>query len=77
MKTQKPIRYIDQLSVFKLRGITGINLSIHNKNNEEVSHLIKQLKTISTLGYYNLKNYAVPYYDNESSSINFGNLMIR
>ena len=42
MKTQKSIRYIDQLALFKLRGMTGINLSIHNKNAKEVSHLIKQ-----------------------------------
>ncbi|GAA2954968.1 hypothetical protein GCM10019995_07130 [Lactobacillus kefiranofaciens subsp. kefirgranum] len=62
MKTQKSIRYIDQLALFKLRGMTGINLSIRNKNAKEISHLIKQLKTISTLGYYNLKNYAFPYY---------------
>ena len=80
MKTQKSIRYIDQLALFKLRGMTGINLSIHNKNAKEVSHLIKQLKTISTLGYYNLKNYALPYYDSESSSyqnIHFDDLVAR
>ena len=80
MKTQKSIRYIDQLALFKLRGMTGINLSIHNKNAKEVSHLVKQLKTISTLGYYNLKNYALPYYDSESSSyqnIHFDDLVAR
>lgn len=80
MKTQKSIRYIDQLALFKLRGMTGINLSIRNKNAKEISHLIKQLKTISTLGYYNLKNYAFPYYDSEHSSyqnIHFDNLVAR
>ncbi len=80
MKTQKSIRYIDQLALFKLRGMTGINLSIHNKNTKEVNHLIKQLKTVSTLGYYNLKSYALPYYDSGNSSyhnIHFDNLVAR
>lgn len=80
MKTQKPIRYIDQLALFKLRGMAGINLSIHNKSTQDVSHLAKQLKTISTLGYYNLKNYALPYYNIRHSSyqnISFDNLVAR
>lgn len=80
MKTNKSIRYVDQLALFKLRGMTGIDLSVHNKSTEAVDHLTKQLKTISTLGYYNLKNYAFPYYDSESSSyrnISFDNLVAR
>ncbi|QNQ81084.1 Abi family protein [Lactobacillus sp. PV034] len=72
MKTYKSLRYIDQLALFKLRGIQGISLKVHHSSTRELIELNKQLNTISTLGYYNLKNYAEPYLNN--STKNYENL---
>ena len=60
------MRYIDQLALFKLRGITGINLNWSLQNTSRInSELERQLRTISTLGYYQLKGYAEPFMTNE------------
>lgn len=80
MKSKNYIRYCDQLALFKLRGMQGINLKIHQRSLNEVDHLGKQLKTISTIGYYNLKNYACPYFDKKAlqyQNITFDNLVAR
>ena len=75
-----PLRYIDQLALLKMRGITGISLSIHNANNKKIEQLQKQLKTLSTIGYYNLKNYALPYFNssrNKYENLSFDILVAR
>lgn len=80
MKNYKSLRYIDQLALFKLRGIQGISLKVHNSESNELIRLNKQLNTISTLGYYNLKNYAEPYLDNSTKNydnLSFNNLIAR
>lgn len=81
MKEHKiPLRYIDQLALLKMRGVTGISLSVHNTSKEKVERLQKQLKTISTIGYYNLKNYALPYFnivDNRYENLSFDILVAR
>ncbi|CAH0417168.1 Abi family protein [Periweissella fabaria] len=48
-----------QLELFRDRGMEGINV------NEE-----RQLKTISSIGYYSLKSYAYPFYDSETKTYN-------
>ncbi|MDF7672292.1 Abi family protein [Lactobacillus sp. ESL0701] len=66
MKNKISLRYIDQLSLFKLRGINNISLNAHLDSTK----LNQQLKTISTIGYYNLKNYAKPYLDTSTKQYN-------
>lgn len=72
MRNPKSLRYIDQLALFKLRGVKNIRLDISlekAKSKKDKEYLLKQinqehykpLKTLSFLGYYSLKNYGVPY----------------
>ena len=73
-----PLRYTDQLALLKLRGVTGISLSVHKIKEEPREKLHKQLKTISTIGYYNLKNYAVPYFNGTRyENLSFDGLVAR
>lgn len=81
MKKYKSLRYIDQLALFKLRGIKGISLDVHNVNTQILDEqLRKQLNTISTVGYYNLKNYARPYLNSSTKkyeNLTFNGLVAR
>ena len=75
-----PLRYIDQLALFKMRNVTGISLSIHNTSALEIDRLHKQLTTISTIGYYSLKNYSVPYFNrpkNRYEDLSFDKLVAK
>lgn len=74
------LRYIDQLALFKMRGVDGISLSVHRAEEEKRKLLNKQLKTLSTIGYYNLKNYANPYFDSSEGkykNLSFDKLVAR
>lgn len=81
MKNKYSLRYIDQLALFKLRGMKGISLRINQVDSQALEeHLKKQLNTISTIGYYNLKNYAIPYFNqvtNKYEDITFDELVAR
>lgn len=67
MTNKKQLRYIDQLALLKLRGVQGIHLewSLYNRNlnirKRERYYLQRQLSDLSTLGYYQLKDYLYPY----------------
>lgn len=79
MVHKKKLRYIDQLALFKLRGVSGIDL---NWSMDNISHnnseLERQLRTISTLGYYQLKGYAAPYMNNgKYVNVSFGDIVKR
>ena len=74
------LRYIDQLALFKMRGVDGISLSVHRAEEKKRKLLNKQLKTLSTIGYYNLKNYANPYFDSSEGkykNLSFDKLVAR
>lgn len=67
MTNKKQLRYIDQLALLKLRGVQGIHLewSLYNRNlkirKREKYYLQRQLIDLSTLGYYQLKDYLYPF----------------
>lgn len=82
------LRYIDQLALFKLRGMSGIRLEwslydINHQNRDkrtkERYNLKKQLRTISTLGYYQLKSYSLPYMNDNNiyNNVSFKNVVDR
>lgn len=79
----KQLRFIDQLALLKLRGIGGISLRISNFKNDQGSsreRLIKNLNKLSEIGYYTLKNYASPFYNQETQkyeSLRFSTLIAR
>ncbi|MCI1699976.1 Abi family protein [Liquorilactobacillus nagelii] len=63
MQHIKQLRYIDQLVLFKIRGVSNINLNISNEHEDSSrKQLIKQLRSIQTIGYYTLKSYAYPFF---------------
>ena len=63
MSEYKQLEYPKQLELFYKRGMQ-FNYSFDNLDkNYNVSYL-KNLRTISTLGYYQLKDYAYPYFKN-------------
>ncbi|KRL62260.1 Abi family protein [Lactobacillus psittaci] len=59
MSQYKHLSYEEQLELFKKRGI-----SFDEKYYE------KSLKDVSTIGYYQLKNYSYPFYDIENKKYN-------
>lgn len=89
MEKPKSLRYIDQLALFKMRGVSGIRLDISlihaktQKEQKQQKRLIyqnhyKPLKTISFLGYYSLKNYVEPFEIHEKyEDLSFSNLVAR
>lgn len=79
----KQLRFIDQLALLKLRGIGGISLRVSNFKNDQGSSrkmVIKNLNKLSEIGYYTLKNYASPFYNQETrkyESLRFNTLIAR
>ncbi|NRD13572.1 Abi family protein [Pediococcus acidilactici] len=68
MEKPKQLSYIDQLCLLKLRGITGINMQISGMNNSKSGikkrkELDKNIHTIKSISYYELKRYAYPFYN--------------
>lgn len=65
----KQLRFIDQLALLKLRGISGISLRVSNyksDNSGSRKKLLKNLNKLSEVGYYTLKNYASPFFNQET-----------
>ena len=65
----KQLRFIDQLALLKLRGISGISLRVSNyksDNSDSRKKLLKNLNKLSEVGYYTLKNYASPFFNQET-----------
>jgi abortive infection bacteriophage resistance protein len=65
----KQLRFIDQLALLKLRGVRGIGLRVSNykkDNDESRKRLLKNLNKLSEVGYYTLKNYAAPFFNQET-----------
>lgn len=81
----KQLRYIDQLGLFKLRNMGGIDFQVTDLHNFKClkykrTHLDKQIKSISSIGYYTLKDYAYPFYNEKShqySNLDFDQLIAR
>lgn len=79
----KQLRFIDQLALLKLRGIGGISLRVSNFKNDQSNSrkkVIKELNKLSEVGYYTLKNYASPFYNQEThkyESLRFSTLIAR
>lgn len=62
----KQLRFIDQLALLKLRGVSGIGLRVSNYKNDQSKtrkRLQKNLNKLSEIGYYNLKSYANPFFN--------------
>lgn len=85
MEKPKQLSYIDQLCLLKLRGITGINIQISGMNNSKSGikkrkELDKNIHTIKSISYYELKRYAYPFYDentNKYKGLDFSGLIAR
>lgn len=79
----KQLRFIDQLALLKLRGIDGISLRVSNFKNDPGNSretVIKNVNKLSEIGYYTLKNYASPFYNQETrkyESLSFSALIAR
>ncbi|MDW3022098.1 Abi family protein [Ligilactobacillus salivarius] len=76
MKEYKQLEYVDQLKLFHARGIEfGYNLEDISENDKKYQ---KDLLTISTLGYYQLKDYAYPYFSESGyNNLTFSKLVSR
>lgn len=84
-KTQ--LSYKQQLALLKLRGVNGISFHVSSKNISKKKHemqtknLYKSLHQISSIGYYQLKSFLIPYQVkgkvNQYSNIDFKTLINR
>lgn len=63
MEGLEQLKYEEQLDLFSKRGMKGI---VSGDSYEAK----KQIKTVSTIGYYNLKSYAYPFYDKSNKKYN-------
>lgn len=85
MRYPKQLNYSDQLCLFKLRGISGINLQLVDKKNyvtgeKKREEYKRQLHTVKMVGYYELKRYAYPFWNSSTkryTNISFSDLVTR
>lgn len=69
---EQHLSYEEQLLLFKQRGVEGIDPTNSDFN--------KQIKTLKVLGYYKLKQYAIPFWNKEENKyqkITYNNLVKR
>lgn len=77
MSEYKQLEYSKQLELFSERGMQ-FKYSFEDHDIQQRADYIKNLQTISTLGYYQLKDYAYPYLRNERyEDISFDEIVAR
>lgn len=77
MEHPKQLNYMDQLCLMKLRGVSGIDLQVIDEQDGDLGrtkrqYLDKQIHTVQMIGYYELKRYAYPFWDENKGR--YGNL---
>lgn len=76
----RQLSYEEQLQLFATRGCIDLQVQLQNKdkNNSEADNYARSLRTISSIGYYQLKNYSYPYFkNNEYENITFSGIVAR
>lgn len=85
MNNPKQLKYVDQLCLFKLRGISGIDLQIVDEKDSDAGRHKREehqrkLHTVKMIGYYELKRYAYPFWDSVAkkyTNLSFSDLVAR
>lgn len=76
MKKYEQLSYKEQLELFHNRGMK-FDYSF-NELDETLPVYLKNIQTISTLGYYQLKDYAYPYFvDGRYNNVDFAKIVAR
>ena len=76
MKKYEQLSYKEQLELFHNRGMK-FDYSF-NELDETLPVYLKNIQTISTLGYYQLKDYAYPYFvDGRYDNVDFAKIVAR